>query len=115
MLADIINITLPVVVKEIEIVLDGYPHHPYQQAFATPHLRQKLITYVLSQVPAHYRVYESSSVYGGFEGLSLEEHLQVEVLIRQGIQHILCDNAQWASRHIPEAVSVGEAPSHWFG
>lgn len=115
MLADMINLTLPIVVEEIEIVLDSYPHHPYQQAFAAPHLRQKLIAYVVSQVPSYYRVCEFNSMYSRFEGLSIAEHLHIEVLIRRGIQHILCENSQWASRHIPEAVNAGDAPSHWFG
>ncbi|MEP0803815.1 hypothetical protein NDI37_06480 [Funiculus sociatus GB2-A5] len=44
----IANLTLPVVVQEIEKVLGTYTAHPYQKAFSIPELRQKLIVYVLS-------------------------------------------------------------------
>ena len=44
----IANLTLPVVVQEIEKVLGTYTDHPYQKAFSMPELRQKLIVYVLS-------------------------------------------------------------------
>jgi hypothetical protein len=119
MLASITNVKLPLVAEQIENVLDNYPHHPYQQAFAAPHLRQKLLAYVLSQVPAAYQVVEdqpSSEQGNGFqEQCSTGEHLYIEALVRRGIQHILRENAEWASRHIPEEVNPSEAASHWFG
>lgn len=46
----IVNLTIPWVVAEIEQVLETYPHHPYQQAFANPDLRQELIAYVLTRI-----------------------------------------------------------------
>jgi hypothetical protein len=119
MLANITNQTLPVVAEQIEAVLDNYPHHPYQQAFATPHLRQKLLAYVLSQVPAHYQVIEDAQeqVCPDYfsENYPTTERLCIEALIRRGIQQILHEHADWASRHIPEEISPTEAPSHWFG
>lgn len=36
MTKELINRSLPVVVSEIEQVLERYPEHPYQQAFANP-------------------------------------------------------------------------------
>jgi len=120
MLVGIANLKLPIVAEQIENVLDNYPHHPYQQAFATPHLRQKLLAYVLSQIPAVYRVVEDESSPEQSscldrENCSASEHLQIEALVRRGIQHILRENAEWASRHIPEEVNLSDAPSHWFG
>lgn len=38
----IINLTSDMVAMEIENVLDTYPHHPYQQAFAIPRLHTQL-------------------------------------------------------------------------
>lgn len=120
MLAGITNLNLPIVAEQIENVLDNYPHHPYRQAFAAPHLRQKLLAYVLSQVPAAYQVLgdESTPEQTGFlekEKCSADEPSYIEALVRKGIQHILRENAEWASRHIPEEVNPSDAPSHWFG
>lgn len=119
MLASIANLKLPLVAEQIEDVLDNYPHHPYQQAFAAPHLRQKLLAYVLSQIPAAYQVVEDQSSpeqsNSFLEKCSTVEHLHIEALVRRGIQQILRENAEWASRHIPEEVNPSDAPSHWFG
>ncbi len=51
---ELINLTLPLVIQEIEDVLDEYPEHPYQSAFSIHEFRQKLIAHVLSQVPNQY-------------------------------------------------------------
>ncbi|GEM_PF-1993066 len=53
---ELINLTLPLVIQEIEDVLDEYPEHPYQSAFSMHEFRQKLIAHVLSQVPNQYAI-----------------------------------------------------------
>ncbi|MBM0741115.1 hypothetical protein JOY44_05695 [Phormidium sp. CLA17] len=50
----LINLTLPVVLQEIGYVLEEYPEHPYQTAFAMPELHQKLVAHILSNVPNRY-------------------------------------------------------------
>jgi hypothetical protein len=104
MLQELINLTVPVVIQEIESVLEEYPEHPYQSAFAMPELRQKLIAHVLSHVPNH-------CVAEGEQELSsepkvrtpslLQERLRMEMVVRGGILHILRENADWLSRHLP--------------
>lgn len=116
MFTETINLTNQLVVEEIEDVLDTYSHHPYQQAFSIPDLRQKLITYVLSQVHNLYTVNEDGELLDSrLYSSSLAQRLHIEPLIRQGIIHILQENAAWVRHHIPKPVDAGNAPSQWFG
>ncbi|NJL36401.1 MAG: late competence development ComFB family protein [Leptolyngbyaceae cyanobacterium RM2_2_4] len=114
----IVNLTLPVVIEEAEDVLDSYPYHPYQQAFSIPDLRKKLISYVLCRVPGVYTVVEEDDqAMMNPKSLcnSLEQRIQIENLIRQGIEHILRENMDWVDRHIPQETNPAFAPSNWFG
>jgi hypothetical protein len=93
---ELINLTLPLVLREIGDVLDEYPEHPYQSAFSIHEFRQKLIAYVLSQVPNQYAIdgepapaRRSSSQHSS----PLAERLYMETVIRGGILHILRENA----------------------
>lgn len=117
MFTEAINLTNQLVVEEIDNVLDTYSHHPYQQAFSSPDLRQNLIAYVLSQVHNLYTVVEDREelLDSKFHSSSLAQRLHIEALIRQGIIHIFQGNAEWVSHHIPKSVDAGNAPSHWFG
>jgi hypothetical protein len=101
---ELINLTLPAVIQEIEDVLYEYPIHPYQSAFSLPEMHQKLITHVLNQVPSRYalegsQAFENSRVHRSFP---LQERLRLEVIVRGGILHILRENADWLSRHLPK-------------
>lgn len=104
MLQELINLTVPVVIQEIEYVLEEYPEDPYQSAFAMPELRQKLIAHVLSHVPNHYVVkgeQELSSDPKVRPPSLLQERLRMEMVVRAGILHILRENADWLSKHLP--------------
>lgn len=103
-----ISLSIPQVIFEIETVLETYPEHPYQQAFASPEMRQKLITHTLLQFSSFYSLadervlsIDSKSTYG-----LLEQKLYVHPLIRQGIQQILQDNTAWVSYNLPQAVKA---------
>lgn len=113
----IMNLTLPVVITEIEQVLEAYPYHPYQQAFAIPDLRQKLIAYVLSQVRSLYTVEFNDPGQTLVQSISasLTERLQIEAIIRQGIQQMIQENSDWINHHIPRNANPAFEPSHWFG
>jgi hypothetical protein len=114
----IVNVTASAIATEVETVLETYPDHPYQQAFAIPELRQKLITYVLNRIPSNYVVTEHSQ-----ESLvsleSLPDSLVGEVcpptLVHQGIRQVLRDSEDQVSHHIPEDVDPDSTPSQWFG
>jgi hypothetical protein len=111
----IVNLTLPVVVDQIETALEDYPHHPYQQAFAIPDLRQRLIAYVLSRISNNYTVLEEGENSTHAINCSSDRILQIKNLVTQGIQDILQQHWEWSTHHIPSELESGLAPSHWFG
>ncbi len=113
----IVNLTLPLVIDEVESILDTYPYHPYQQAFAIPDLRQKLLAYILSRTYNHYAAVERGAELQTDPKFShpLEHQLEIEDLIRQGIQHTLQEEADWVSHCIPNESDSAQAASHWFG
>ena len=88
----IINLTLPVVIEEIENILDTYPEHPYRIAFAPSGLRQDLVAYVLSRIPNIYTALEETHSPSNNEELiryCSARLLQIEHLIHLGIRDIL--------------------------
>ena len=114
----IVNLTLPAVIKAIEDVLETYPHHPYQQAFSIPELRQELIAYVMSRVTSCYSVVdEGQQPFINFKSLPgfHKRTSSIEALIDNGMEKVLKKRAQQVIHQIPEAVNPDFAPSHWFG
>ncbi|QLE39640.1 hypothetical protein FD723_03470 [Nostoc sp. C052] len=100
----LINLTLPIVIQEIDNVLNEYPEHPYQLAFSIHELRQKLIAHILSHVPNRYvveEVEESSRHPNVYYSFPLKERLHLETVVHGSILHILRENADWLSRYIP--------------
>jgi hypothetical protein len=92
----IINLTLPVVLKEIENILDDYPEYPYRVAFSVEEFRQKLLAHVLSNIPNRYTVIDDSQeAPKDAKPLHrpISERLRIENMIRGGILHILRENA----------------------
>ncbi len=123
----IMNLTLPAVNQEIETVLETYPDHPYQQAFARPELRERLVAYVLSQVDCKFTVVEEGQepqINSELQFPSPEQQAQVADVIHQGIQRLFNEvnevnedeGGDWLNDRVPELeAQAGEAPSHWFG
>ncbi|MFB2967527.1 hypothetical protein ACE1CD_01010 [Aerosakkonema sp. BLCC-F183] len=100
---ELVNLTLPIVIQEIENVLEGYPEYPYQAAFSMPELRQTLIAHVLSQIPNYYEVkgVPKASNNSKVRHFSLQqEKLRVEMVICDSISYILRENASWQSRNL---------------
>ncbi len=93
---ELINLTLPLVIQEIEDVLDEYPEHPYQSAFSIHEFRQKLIAHVLSQVPNQYEIAgeQAPARRPRTRHSSLSaERMYLETVVRGSILHILRENA----------------------
>jgi hypothetical protein len=112
----IVNLTVPVVVSEIETILETYSHHPYQHIFAHPDRREELVAYVLNRVHNTYTICDED-ILQQEESLprfcSLQEQEQIDALIHQGIQDLLRQHlAEWET---PEETDSSPAPSHWFG
>ncbi|MGB3207364.1 MAG: hypothetical protein WBB28_20450 [Crinalium sp.] len=100
---EIINLTLPLVMQEIEDTLKEYAEFPYQVAFSLPKMRQKLVAHVLSQIPNKFSIVEDfgeapieyNSLY-----TPLQERLHTEEIIRQSIIDIVKENFEWIIYHI---------------
>ncbi|MGB5961686.1 MAG: hypothetical protein WBG73_13550 [Coleofasciculaceae cyanobacterium] len=93
----IVNLTLPLVLKEVENVLEDYPEYPYQVAFSVEEFRQKLIAHVLSNVPNRYTVVDDLQEppkETKFLYRPIAERLRMENIIRGGILHILRENSE---------------------
>ncbi len=118
MTKSIINLTLPLVVAEIEQVLGGYPHYPYQQAFANPDLRQELIAYVLTHIRSVYvAIDEGKQQIDKLRPRSDLGETQscLESFVHQGINSILQQHQAMADFQVPEENDGYLAASHWFG
>ncbi|NJO40010.1 MAG: hypothetical protein HC865_04850 [Cyanobacteria bacterium RU_5_0] len=90
-----VNLTVPVIIEEIENVLETEPYCSCQQAFEKMDLRQELIGYTLSRVRSRYRMIDEGDKPSSFFNslpTTLEERLQIEAVVRQGIQHLLHTN-----------------------
>ncbi len=123
----VVNLTHQSVLGEIENVLDTYPHHPYQQAFAIPDLRQELVTFVLNRIPYFHSAASSEQI--SLQNLEKEEYLinyrvprsaleqqiHLQNLIHQGIYTLFQEKSDWISYHLCETVQPNSEPSHWFG
>ncbi|QKQ77090.1 hypothetical protein [Nostoc sp. TCL240-02] len=122
----VVNLTQQSVVGEIESVLDTYPYHPYQKAFAIPDLRQELIAFVLTRLPSfdgamsegHISLAEAeqgSLAYYKLPRKPLEQQLHLQNLIHQGICLIVQEKSDWINDHVCEIVQPACEASHWFG
>ncbi|WP_265275324.1 hypothetical protein [Nostoc sp. KVJ3] len=122
----VVNLTQKSVVEEIESVLDAYPYHPYQKAFAIPDLRQELIAFVLTRIPSFYSaisdghisledVEQGSLAYYKLPRKSLEQQLHLQNLIHQGICLIVQEKSDWINHNVCETIPPACEASHWFG
>ncbi|MGL5065082.1 MAG: hypothetical protein ACRC62_34365 [Microcoleus sp.] len=112
----LVNLTLAVVTEEVENILETYPKHPYQQAFAPSGLRQDLIAYVLSRIPNTYTAIESadSDPHKTVQvRCSSEQLLHIENLIHTGIRDVL-----YSYNHVdycvPQTVRSRAKTANWL-
>ncbi len=100
---NLINLTLPTVIEEIENVLNEYPVHPHQSAFSIHELRQKLIAHILSQIPNRYIVegeHESSKNPKALYPTAIKERMHMETVIHGSILHVLRENTETSMIHL---------------
>ena len=122
----VVKLTEQSVLGEIESVLDTYPYNPYQQTFAIAHLRQELISFVVSRIPSLYSASSEDKSFPIYkldqESLlnyklprsPLEQKLHLQNLIHQGIHSIIQQKSDWISNNLCETVQL-DCASHWFG
>jgi hypothetical protein len=121
----VVKLTEQSVICEINSVLDTYPYHPYQQAFAIPDLRQELISFVIHRLPGfHSQINDSllindddkfNSFHHKLPRHSLEQKLHLQKLIHQGISSIIRDKSDWISNYLCATIEPNCQTSHWFG
>jgi hypothetical protein len=117
MLPRIINLTFILVSQELEEILEQYPEYPYQVAFSSQELRQKLLSHVLSQVPNHYALVEETEELPKdltFLYASFEEWMRMESLIRESVVRLLGEKADEINSPIPKKDNSIKEPSLWF-
>ena len=104
------NRIVPIVLTEIESILADYPQYPYQVAFSMPELRQKLIAHVLNHLPNSYteEFKNKKELSRPIQSKSFpwEARIRLENLIRGSIYHVLRENADWVSIHLPQYDSL---------
>lgn len=91
----IINLTLLLVIEEVENTLREFPTIPYQLTFSEQELRQKLIDRVLTQTPNYYAILEESEKLPEDPTLlysCLEEQIRLKKLIRESVIHLFREN-----------------------
>lgn len=98
-----LNLTLPIVIEEIETILDAYPFQPYRHVFAASALHQELVSYTLSRIHNRYKVLEAEDAPSLPEPLPISsaERSQIDTIICQGIQYILYTSAKLVSYQTP--------------
>lgn len=114
----ILNVAQYPILQEIERILESYPHHPYQQAFAHPDLQQQLVAWVLNRVPNVFIVTEETEeaiVHPTYAPHCSDQKSCLEFVIREGIQEVLAQNQKEIEHDIPQEELPGQAASHWFG
>ncbi len=115
----VINLTLKLVIQEIDNILVDYPKYPHQVAFSSDYLRNKLITYVLGYVPNRYELQaetQASAQNSNSKLLHLpsEHRLHVEWMIHKGIIHLLKTEADWIQRKIEIMKFLEKAEDHFL-
>jgi signal transduction histidine kinase len=89
----IVNLTLRVAIEEMEAVLASLPEYPYQLAFRSQELRQRLITRVLNNIHNRFDVIDDTpaSSRSGFSNLGElgPERDRIGFLIRFGMVQLL--------------------------
>ena len=101
--------TLRFVINRIESILEEYPQYPYQVAFSMQELRKKLLAQVLKNLPHRDSLIDKKQASDSTIqpiNHSLEDRVRIETLIRGSIYHVLRENADWVSRHLPQDVSL---------
>lgn len=114
----VVNLKLQVIEEEIENALEHYSQHPYKTAFAIPDWRQKLLSYLLSQVPGSYLVIEDNQkllIKNQFSYRSMELRLQLENHIHKGIAQLIQENRNKVTRSTYQEDKLKNEPYQEFG
>jgi hypothetical protein len=106
-----INLAMPVVNHQLQQMLADHPDHRYQKILTDAALRQRLVTYVLRQLPSEYIVTASKA-----DPTAAVSQILVAA-IYQGIEEVLRPKSSpVCPTFAPTSeTSCGINLSHWFG
>jgi hypothetical protein len=113
----IANLAEPLVLEELESVLDSHHYQSYQQVYNCPEIRQKLISRVLKAVPACYAMVESDYVTCTVDASLVPGQLrhQLRTALMNNIHLIIEERNDEDNPVSSLETDSGEAPSNWFG
>lgn len=113
----IVNLALPVVLEEIDRVLQGGSETVAREAFLRPDLHQKLVAYVVNRIPGVYAVQEDaiavcqdSQCLAGVVG----HRSEIVLLIHQGIRWLYREHLKGGDFE-GQQEEAQLSPSTWFG
>jgi hypothetical protein len=122
------NLTLSAVMEQVEDFIRAHPEQAHQQTFSLPDLRQKLITYVMSQIKGNQVMVDNQNTDLSPQKIhTTEEQLQMEALICEGIERIAQEQANHEEikriaqkqadyfDQSSQTVQPAVTPSRWFG
>lgn len=91
---EIKNITLPIVLEEIDLFSESHAYYSYHNLLADSDFRQELIVYILNQIPNFFTIVEEGQVANYSENFnkSLEQRMTIEALIHNKIQQTILEN-----------------------
>jgi hypothetical protein len=118
MFPKIINLTLLILNKSIEVVLEDYQKKFYQPAFSRQELRQKIVSNVLTKIPNQYTIIEDEQELPkdpNFLYCYLEQRVRLEILIRESLVYLLQENLDETNFHISPKENPLNDSSHWVG
>jgi len=94
----VVDLGLQLVNEEIDNALAVYGDEPYNELFAQPDVRQRLVDYVMAAIPETYTQVNTTangSVPTKIPYHSLELRLRVEIYAHWGIEYILHTQSDW--------------------
>lgn len=101
--------------QAVETVLGAYPYHPYRQAFAMPQLHEHLLLYVGDRCSEARLDLEAAWQQQSELPASPELDPRLQMLISEGIHHLMNQHTDWITHRIPHPVEASDSPSNWFG
>lgn len=101
----LVNLTLSIVKEEAALLAEHFPHPIYQDVLGNAEAKQELITYVLSQIPNTYALTAATNPINA-RGQTTAYRLQIETLLKQGIDYISGHRLITASADAREAQSI---------
>jgi hypothetical protein len=113
----IANLAEPLVLEELESVLDSRHYQIYQQVYNCPEIRQKLISRVLKTVPACYAMVESDYVTCTVDASLVPGQLrhQLRAALMNNIHLIIEERNDEDNTVSSLEMDSADAPSNWFG